>query len=195
MVNLLIIIKTNPMKVRQLIISLPLLLIPILGVTQILDTLIDNRFSESLETAPLLLKKGDKVRIESENPVYLFNIHRFTLCKELANDSDCEIQFDALLRNFKESIAERDRMMKSLEAINDSTQAQAKKLIEVYEVNLKETRQTLIGTQHSLTNANNSLKDALENIKNVRQENFMKKFWMGAGCVGSGLIIGLLLSR
>ena len=165
-----------------------------LSYTQNLDTIIDNRFSADLKKAPLSLKKGDKIEINSDSVVYLMNKLRYEFCKSLAN-GDCEDHYEALLKNFKESIAERDKLMASMSAINDSTRIQAQRLIAVYEASLLESRRTLDGTQQALTNANSSLKDALENIKNVRQENFMKKFWVGAGCTGMGIIIGLLLTR
>ena len=41
----------------------------------------------------------------------------------------------------------------------------------------------------------NNLKEMKDTITAVRVENFMKKFWIGAGCTGAGLIIGLLLTH
>ena len=82
-----------------------------------------------------------------------------------------------------------------MQAINDSTQAQYKKLVDVYELNLRQSQLTLTGTQNSLAKVQDNLKEMKETILEVRKENFMKKFWVGAGCTGAGIIIGLLLTR
>lgn len=161
---------------------------------QVLDTIIDNSFSGSLDIVPIRLKKGDRLKIETNSPVYLLNSERYEFCKGLTN-GDCEDHYEALLHNFKESIAERDKLMKSLSAINDSTQVQANRLIQVYEANLKETRLTLNSTQEALSRTKDNITEMQKTIKEVRTENFMKKFWVGAGCAGVGLILGVLLGR
>ena len=162
--------------------------------TQTLDTIIDNRFSESLEKKPLYLKKGDKIVINTDSMVYLVNKKRYDYCKDLAKD-DCVNQYGILLKNFNASISERDKLMANMTTINDSCLVQTKRLLEVYEKNVTEVRSTLASTQTTLEHANNGLKTSLEELKNVRKESLKNKILLGIGCTGIGLVLGMLLGR
>ena len=157
-----------------------------------IDTTIGLDFIGRLESRPLRLTKDDRVNVQVGAFVYLMNEERYNFCRSLT-DADCENQYGILLSKFKESVADRDKLMVNLEGVQKQTIVESQKLIEIYKAQLDQMKNQVEGTQKQLENAQSNMKDAQVLLKEGRRQNFMDKFWVGAGCVGAGLILGLLL--
>ena len=132
--------------------------------------------------------------IKTEIGVYILNESRYDKYKgDVETMGKIRSELDALVKHYEKDIASlRSSYDDLIEKCQDQT-GDSKKTFEDIEDKLKEMEDIMAETQSDINSANEALVEAQKKLKKERKKSMWTKILYGAGGVGVGVILGVLV--
>jgi hypothetical protein len=159
------------------------------------EVVIKSDFSSSY-TTPRFYLSGTTLKLECDT-AYLINAQRMgfyrNLHENIKNNTGLEEKCQELIKSYEKSLQEDNLRFKALSENCTKSQKISDELIAKTQTTLRQTDATLAKTQQDLKDINLKLDDVDKKLRAAKFNSLKQKILVGAGGVGVGLLLGLLL--
>ena len=150
---------------------------------------------DEYQELPLLLRRGEQLTV-SYDSAYLITAPRYALYQQLHRyllDTSAWLPYDELIQTYERALHRSDQAYRHLLRQYQTADSLSQSTLRTTQSVLRQADRSLSGTQNTLEKATHGLDETERLIRQERRRAARRHVLFGAGGVGVGLLISVLV--